>query len=169
MARSSTLSLTLAVALALSLTLPGTGVSQDPSTAPVMYGGNTFSYTPRGFSLVGDAEILQGDNRLRANRIEAFTNDNSDLSRVEATGEVFFVTPTQTLRGDRAVYNLQAAEVVLTGNVIVTQGRNVMTGSRLVYNVRTESARMEGAPTPSGNRVQGVFYPNGTGAPDQGN
>ena len=167
MTRSSKLSLTVAVALAFSLTLPGTGVSQDPSDDPVMYTGIVFSYTPNGFALDGEAEILQGDNRLRANRIEAFTNADSDLSRVEASGEVFFVTPTQTLRGDRAVYNLQSAEVVLTGNVIVTQGRNVMTGSRLVYNVRTESARMEGAPTPAGNRVQGVFYPNGTTPPDQ--
>ena len=167
MARSSKLPATAAVALALSLALPGTGVTQDPTSAPVMYGGNTFSYTPNGFSLVGDAEIMQGDNRLRAGRIEAFTNASSNLTRVEATGEVFFVTPTQTLRGDRAVYNLAEGEVVLTGDVIVTQGRNVMTGSRLVYNVRTESARMEGAPTPAGNRVQGVFYPNGT--PGQGN
>ena len=103
MTRSSKLSLTAAVALALSLTLPGTGVSQDPSDDPVMYTGIVFSYTPNGFALEGEAEILQGDNRLRAERIEAFTNDNSDLSRVEASGEVFFVTPTQTLRGDRAV------------------------------------------------------------------
>jgi lipopolysaccharide export system protein LptA len=167
MTRSGKTSLAAALVLAFSLTLPGAGVSQDPGSGPGMFGSNTFAYTPDGFALIGDAEIMQGDNRLRAGRIEAFTNADSAVTRVEATGEVFFVTPTQTLRGDRAVYDLDAGEIVMTGNVIVTQGRNVMTGSRLVYNVRTESARMDGAPTPAGNRVQGVFYPNGTTPPDQ--
>ncbi|MNE97874.1 Lipopolysaccharide export system protein LptA [compost metagenome] len=61
------------------------------------------------------------------------------------------------MRGDRAVYTLNNAEVVVTGDVILTQGKNVLTGNRLVYNVRTESARMEGG----NGRVQGVFYPQG--------
>lgn len=159
--------LVTAAALALGLAVPGTVTSQnaarDPSAEPVMYSSATFAYTPNGFALIGDAEVLQGDNRLRAARIEAITDGNQDLSRVEATGDVYFVTPDQTLRGDRAVYDFGSGEVVMTGEVIVTQGRNVMTGSRLVYNVRNGTARMEGAPTAAGNRVQGVFYPGGQG------
>ena len=84
-----------------------------------------------------------------------------DLSRVEATGNVYFVPPDQSMRGDRAVYTLGNAEVVVTGDVILTQGKNVLTGSRLVYNINTETARMDGAPRgAAGSRVQGVFYPN---------
>ena len=78
-------------------------------------------------------------------------------SRIEASGNVYFVTPDQTIRGDRAVYTFATDEVVVTGDVILTQGKNVLTGNRLVYNVRTESARMEGG----NGRVQGVFYPQG--------
>ena len=37
----------------------------------------------------------------------------------------------------------------------------VVRGGRLVYNVRTGTGQMAGAPTPGGNRVQGVFYPEG--------
>ena len=83
------------------------------------------------------------------------------FGQTEASGTVYFVTPDQSMRGDRAVYNLGNGEIVVTGNVILTQGKNVLTGSRLVYNINTETARMDGAPRgAAGSRVQGVFYPN---------
>ena len=147
-------------ALLLALTVPATSGAQsaraDASKEPVQYGADGGEYTPNGFALRGRAELTQGGNRLRADAINGVTA-NGDLSRVEATGNVYFVTPDQSMRGDRAVYSLGNGEVVVTGDVILTQGKNVLTGNRLVYNVRTETARMEGA----NGRVQGVFYPQG--------
>ena len=150
-------------ALLLALAVPATSGAQsasalgaDASKQPVQYGADGGEYTPNGFALRGRAELTQGGNRLRADAITGVTA-NGDLSRVEATGNVYFVTPDQSMRGDRAVYTLNNAEVVVTGDVILTQGKNVLTGNRLVYNVRTESARMEGG----NGRVQGVFYPQG--------
>jgi lipopolysaccharide export system protein LptA len=143
--------------LATALALPvASGAQSDASKAPVQYGADGGEYTPNGFALRGRAELTQGGNRLRADAINAVAPDG-DLSRVEATGNVYFVTPDQSMRGDRAVYTLGNAQVVVTGNVVLTQGKNVLSGNRLVYNVRTETARMEGG----GGRVQGVFYPQG--------
>lgn len=153
----------LAAVTALSLALPGVGDAQNAgpsSDAPVAWGGDLFEYTPNGFTLTGKAELTQGDNRLRADRLTFVTADG-DLTRAEASGAVYFVTPEQTMRGDRAIYDLGTDEVTVSGDVILTQGENVATGGRLVYNVRTGTARMEGAPTPNGNRVRGVFYPQG--------
>jgi lipopolysaccharide export system protein LptA len=114
--------------------------------------------TPTTVSLRGRAEIVQGGNRIRANAIEA-TLGGSGVSRIEATGDVYFVTPDQSMRGERAVYTPGNDEIVVTGDVVLTQGRNVLTGNRVVYNTRTETARIEGG---GGNgRVQGVFYPEG--------
>ena len=100
-------------------------------------------------------------NRLRANRVNLTTESGGGVTKVEAVGDVFFVTPTQTMRGDRANYDLNTDEVIVSGEVILAQGENVVRGGRLVYNVRTETGRMAGAPTAAGNRVQGVFYPEG--------
>ncbi|CAN5281147.1 LptA/OstA family protein [soil metagenome] len=154
-------------ALMLALALPTLGDAQTAAQASgpalgatggaVAYGADGGEYTSTGFALRGRAEITQGPNRLRANAIQA-TTANGDLSRVEATGDVYFVTPTQSMHGDHAVYTLANGEVVVTGDVILTQGKNVLTGGRLVYNVRTEQARMEAS---SGGRIQGVFYPQG--------
>ncbi len=156
-----------AVAIALTvLALPAAGgaqTTQQPAlgNGAVSYGADGGEYTPEGFALRGRAEVIQGQNRLRADAINGVVS-SGDLRRVEASGNVYFVTPDQTIRGDRAVYTLAANEVVVTGDVILTQGQNVLTGGRLTYNTRTEAARMEGAST-NGGRIRGVFYPQNSG------
>ena len=152
------------LAAAAVLALPVVGDAQSPGNsadAPIAWGGDDLELTPNGFSLIGRAEITQGANRLRAGRVNLQTDAKGGVTRVEAIGDVYFVTPDQTARGDRAVYDLNTDELVVTGEVILAQGENVMRGGRLTYNVRTETGRMAGAPTQGGDRVQGVFYPQG--------
>ena len=146
-----------AAVLGLSLAaLPTIGDAQSfQAGQPIMWGADEVSRTPTTLSLRGRAELTQGDNRIRADRVEAAVT-GGDLTRVEATGNVYFVTPEQTIRGDRAVYTPANDTIVLTGDVILTQGENVMTGASLTYNTRTEAAQMDGG---SNGRVQGVFYP----------
>lgn len=148
-----------AAALALAA-LPTIGDAQSfQGGQPIMWGADEVSRTPTALSLRGRAELTQGDSRIRADRVEGVIS-NGDLSRVEAVGNVYFVTPEQTIRGDRAVYTPSNDTIVLTGDVILTQGENVMTGGRLTYNTRTEAAEMDGA---GNGRVQGVFYPESSG------
>jgi lipopolysaccharide export system protein LptA len=153
-----TMSRTLAAAaLGLALAgLPSLGDAQSfQSGQPIMWGADEVARTPETLSLRGRAELTQGDSRIRADRVEG-TIRGGDLTRVEASGNVYFVTPEQTIRGDRAVYTPANDTIVLTGDVILTQGENVMTGASLTYNTRTEAAQMDGG---SSGRVQGVFYP----------
>ncbi|CAN5457894.1 LptA/OstA family protein [soil metagenome] len=164
MTMSRTTPILFATTLALAvMALPGLSDAQNAPAAlsadgqPVAFGADGGEYTATGFALRGRAEVTQGGNRLRADSINGVTANNA-LSRVEATGNVYFVTPDQSIRGDRAVYTLGNGEVLVTGDVILTQGKNVLTGARLVYNVRTQAARMEAG---SGGRIQGVFYPQG--------
>ena len=151
-----------AAVLGLSLAaLPTIGDAQSfQAGQPIMWGADEVARTPTTLSLRGRAELTQGDNRIRADRVEGVIA-NGGLSRVEATGDVYFVTPEQTIRGDRAVYTPANDTIVLTGDVILTQGENVMTGGRLTYNTRTEAAEMDGAG--ENGRVQGVFYPESSG------
>lgn len=118
----------------------------------------------------GAAEALQGDARLRADVINIYGRAGSKggqvscgaTSRIEATGRVYYVTPEQSVRGDKAVYEAAANTLVMTGDVIVAQGRNVARGSRLTVNLATRQAQMEsgakGLNKPG--RVRGVFYPS---------
>ena len=136
----------------------------------------------------GSAEVLQGTSRLRANLIRAYFKKKPGAAgansgggkaggpigglpggpesacgateRIEAEGEVFYVTPDQVARGDRAVYTADNDQIVMTGNVIVVQGKNVVHGDRLTIQVSTRQAQMESDAKGRGatNRVRGVFY-----------
>ena len=148
-----------ATAALMLAAIPVSAQTPGSSSEAVAYGADAGEYTPAGFTLRGRAEVVQGRNRLRADAINGFVSDG-DLRRVEASGNVYFVTPEQTIRSDRAVFTPANDTIVLTGDVILTQGQNVMTGGRLTYNTRTETAQMDG---PAGGRVRGVFYPQNNG------
>jgi lipopolysaccharide export system protein LptA len=135
----------------------------------------------------GAAEVLQGTARLRANTIKAFfkkkpaapgatqtpSSDTSALGmpggtqsncgateRVEADGDVFYVTPEQNARGDHAVYSADGAQIIMTGDVIVVQGKSVIHGDRLVIQTATHQAQMESTAHGRGvpNRVRAVLF-----------
>ena len=152
--------LTLAAALTLVF-LPTIGDAQtrpNSSDQPISFGADAGEYVGDTVTLRGRAELIQGDNRLRADTVTGLNQTGE--SRIEASGNVYFVTPAQTIRGDRAIYTTADDTIIVTGDVILTQGQNVLTGSRLVYNVRTQSARIEAA---GQGRIRGVFYPAGGG------
>ena len=137
----------------------------------------------------GAAEALQGTSRLRANVIKAFlkkkapgaasqsapvgpaaganASDCGATQRIEADGNVFYVTPDQVAHGDHAVYNADADQIVMTGNVIVVQGKNVVRGDKMTIRVSTREVTIystaQGRGTPG--RVRAVLYPNQPGAP----
>lgn len=154
----------VAAAAALSLlAVVGGATAQsraNVSRQPIQVGANTGEYTSTGFSLRDQVEITQGPNRLRADAIEGVRGSSGQINTVTGSGGVYYVTPNETIRGDRAVYTVSTATIVVTGDVILTQGKNVLTGSRLTYNVDTGAASMASG---SGSRIQGVFYPEGSG------
>ena len=124
----------------------------------------------------GGAEALQETSRLRADQLKIIyapapagagkNGCSSDLRRMEAVGSVFYVTPDQRVRGDRAVYDAKAETLTVTGSVAASRGQDVMRGERLVVNTVSGDARMEGGGQRSGQRVRTVIYPGAKpGAP----
>lgn len=135
----------------------------------------------------GDAEALQDTSRLRANELNIYNQvlakgqssgpgarSCGPLQRMEADGAVYYVTPTQVVKGDHAVYSADTKTIVITGDVVATQGQNVIAGTRLVINSDTGQATMvsdaHGRGVPG--RVRMVYYPNANtsgAAPAAGN
>jgi lipopolysaccharide export system protein LptA len=121
----------------------------------------------------GSAEALQDQSRLRADVLKTFfqvtgstgstaSANCGDLLRIEAEGNVFYVTPDQRVRGRNAVYDAVSETITVTGDVVAAQGQNVLRGERLVISVKTGQAQMhtdvKGRGKPG--RVRGVFYPD---------
>lgn len=120
----------------------------------------------------GSAEALQDRTRLRADVLKTFSKKGpakaggqgsscGALDRMEAIGNVFYVTPQQRVRGDHATYDVTSEKIVITGDVVAVQGQNVIRGSRLVVNVATGDAQMESGSKGAGKaRPRAVIYPS---------
>ncbi len=129
----------------------------------------------------GDAEALQDTSRLRANTINIYnktlpprhgapaagsgepgSSNCGQLDRMEADGQVYYVTPNEVVKGDHAVYTVDDKTIVVTGDVVVAQGKNVTAGTRLMINtdtgVATMASNVKGLGKPG--RVRTVVYPN---------
>jgi lipopolysaccharide export system protein LptA len=132
---------------------------------PISYQADTLEYSEADSRLIltGAVDLVQGDARLRANRLTIFFRPGSsdanqgvgsgDIDRMIAEGEVYYIRPTQHARGDRAVYETSSDTVTFTGNVVVASDDNVIRGQTLVLQV---SAGRTTVSAQDGRRVQGV-------------
>jgi lipopolysaccharide export system protein LptA len=81
---------------------------------------------------------------------------NGDIDKVYTEGETFYVTPTEKIRGDRAIFDAPANTVQFFGNVVAVQGQSVLKGSMLTLNTKTRASTMRGMD----GRVRAVIFPN---------
>jgi lipopolysaccharide export system protein LptA len=169
---------------ALALTVAMLALVATPASAqlaesggPISYSADNLEYSQDASQLVltGDVDVLQGDTRLRADRLTMIFAAGSggatsgvgsnDIERMIAEGDVYYVRPLQQARGDRAVYETASDTVTFTGNVIVTNEDNVIRGQTLVLQVATGSTTVRAQP---GRRVQGVVNPQNRRSPANG-
>ena len=80
----------------------------------------------------------------------------SGITRIEAGGNVVFVTPAETAQGDTAIYNVATKSIDLVGNVVLTRDENILKGSALNYNMMTKRSVLSAGNT---GRVRGLFVP----------
>lgn len=147
---------------------------------PVSYSADNLEYFDgeRRLVLTGDVDIVQNDARLRADRITLFFSGSTgaaqgqqglgsgDIERMIAEGEVYYVRPSQSARGNRAVYEIARDAVTFSGNVVVASDENVIRGDTLVLQIGSRRTTIR--PTP-GQRVRGVFVPSQGGNQPGGN
>lgn len=131
----------------------------------------------------GNVIAVQGASTMRSAVMTVFYSDGAtgtgassgqSISRIEATGDVVFTTPTETARGERGIYDVAADTINLTGaTVTLTRGGNILKGTNLTYNMSTgrsvltsgngatEVGATATAPTGKPARVHGLFLPGG--------
>ncbi|HYF23426.1 MAG TPA: LptA/OstA family protein [Caulobacteraceae bacterium] len=168
-------------ALALALCVGGAQAQISASGGPIDITADSLEVVEaqRVQRWRGKVEALQGQNRLRADAIDVFHGTGAggarptnaapgtgwgEIDRLEAVGGVYFVTPQQVARGDKAVYTTATDTIVITGNVVIAQGENVLRGDRLTIEVASGRSTMDAGPGGGpGERVRGVFYPGKQG------
>ena len=115
-------------------------------------------------TFAGDVHLVQGDTTLRSKRLVVFYDDdpaaqsaakppaataqggaqqNQQIKRVEAKGDVIVTQKDQTATGESGVFDMKANTVTLLGNVVISQGQNMVKGDRLVVDMTTGVSRVE--------------------------
>jgi lipopolysaccharide export system protein LptA len=80
----------------------------------------------------GDAAARQNDTTVYGDRLVAWYRDaatgGTEIYRYESIGNVRFTTPTQTVEGDRGIYDIDTEVVVVTGKALrLTTPTDVLT------------------------------------------
>ena len=110
----------------------------------------------------GNVIVKQQELTLRTARLTvAYSNTNGiDINRIDASGGVVVTSPSETAKGDFAVYDLNEGLITMVGNVRLERGGSFLTGGRLTIDLDTGRAVMDGGlrgVNQSGGRVTGRF------------
>jgi lipopolysaccharide export system protein LptA len=89
----------------------------------------------------------------------------SQITRLEAKGNVIVTQKDQTATGDNGVFDMKANTVTLINNVVVSQGPNVVRGERLVVDLTTGVSRVDAGASSGPVRM---MIQNGTLQPQPG-
>lgn len=120
---------------------------------------------------VGKVHAVQGDMTMDAARMTVAyrkaqgPNTDPEIQRIDASGGVTVIDPTETAKGSFGIYDLDRRLITLIGNVKLTRGTNTVNGARLVIDLTTGRSTVDGnavgAPAggnaATGGRVTGHF------------
>lgn len=110
----------------------------------------------------GNVVARQADLTLNAGRVTVAYSDRGgiEIQRIDASGGVTVRSPSETARGQFAIYDLRNRLITLLGNVTLVRGDSNVRGGRLVLDLASGRAVMDGGPARPG--------PAGTNAPASG-
>ncbi|MBU6371257.1 MAG: OstA family protein [Alphaproteobacteria bacterium] len=164
-----------AAGLALALSSAPAEAQLSSNGGPIAYSADNLEYVDgaRQLILTGNVEVAQDTSTLRADKLTLYFASSArpdptqggfgagDIERIVASGDVFFVRPEQTARGDNAVYELKTDSVTFTGRVVVASDENVVKGESMVLEIGSRRTTVKPGAGP-GQRVRGVFRTRST-------
>ena len=138
------------------------------SNAPVDVAADRIEVQDRADRAIfsGNVVVRQAALTLNAARVTiAYSNQGSlQIGRLDASGGVTVRSPSETARGQFAIYDPNSRLITLLGGVTLTRGESQVRGGRLVLDLNTGRAVMDGgssarssAAQPQGGRVTGTF------------
>ena len=111
----------------------------------------------------GNVIVRQGTLTLRTARLTLAyaSEDGIDINRIDASGGVTVTSPSETAKGDFAVYDLEDGLITMVGNVRLERGGSYLSGGRLTIDLDSGRAVMDGGlrgvNQDGGGRVTGRF------------
>jgi lipopolysaccharide export system protein LptA len=120
----------------------------------------------------GDVHLVQGDTTMRSKTLVVFYDDdgpakstpgqadpqqNQQIKRVEAKGDVIVDQKDQTATGENGIFDMTSNTATLVGNVVISQGANVVQGDTLAVDMTTGVSRIACGTAQEKCRVRSSF------------
>jgi len=167
-------SLSLVAVLAIAAPVLAQGFSAlkgHDSNAPIDISSDRIEVQDRADRAIwsGNVHAVQGDMTMDAARMTVAYSHASQpgqdpqINRIDASGGVTVVSPTERAKGNFGIYDLNRKLITLIGNVTLTRGTNVVNGARLVIDMNSGRATVDGnavaggTSSANGGRVTGHF------------
>jgi lipopolysaccharide export system protein LptA len=157
----------LAMTLVLSQPAAGQALRGHDTNAPVDVAADRIEVQDRADRAIfsGNVVARQGDLTLNASRVTVAYSDAGgiQIDRLTATGGVRLESPSETARGEYAIYDLNNRIITMLGGVTLTRGESSVNGARLVLSLDTGRAVLDGGAAGGGatssedGRVTGTF------------
>ncbi len=112
----------------------------------------------------GNVIVRQAELTLNAARLTvAYSNGGGiQIQRLDASGGVTVRSPSETARGQFAIYDINNRLITMLGGVTLTRGDSQVRGGRLVLDLDTGRAVMDGGgPAPRGSAPGTTAAPGG--------
>jgi lipopolysaccharide export system protein LptA len=170
----------LGVAWLVVAGLPGTARAQafqHDSSLPIEITADLLEVEQRDriATFTGNVDAVQGELVLSADKLRVFYTGNDQageaapgatgsIRRIEAEGNVFVTSPTETAQGESGVYDVADDMLSLEGSVVLTRDDNVIRGQRLDIDLASGRSTVTAAtPSTEGggprDRVRALFTP----------
>ncbi|HEX8653816.1 MAG TPA: LptA/OstA family protein [Allosphingosinicella sp.] len=161
---------------------PASSLQGHDTDAPVDVAADRIEVQDRADRAIftGNVVVRQAALQLEAARITvAYASTGGiQIERIDASGGVFLRSPTETARGQYAIYDIDRRLITLLGGVTLTRGASHVSGGRLVLDLDSGRAVMDGGGPPAPDvpgtatsrtgRVTGTFtVPRRAGSPAQ--
>ena len=121
----------------------------------------------------GKVDVIQGEVRLRTEKLVVAYSGSGDIRDLTATGGVTITTGTESAQGDQARYDVVGRVITMTGSVILAQGENVIKGNELTIDLASGHSKITGDVGAGGTgrvntgRVKSIFTVPGKNAETQ--
>jgi lipopolysaccharide export system protein LptA len=139
--------------LALAAPLLAQALKNHNTNAPVDVEADRIEVQDRADRAIfaGNVRVQQAEMTLTSARLTvAYANRQGNdggvqIERLDAAGGVVVRSPSETARGQFAVYDLNRRQITMLGGVTLEQGANTVRGGRLVINLDTGRAVVDGS------------------------
>ena len=138
---------------------PALGAPGERNKLPIQIKSNELltDNATRTATFIGKVSALQGDVTIYSDKLVIHYSENDkDVDRVEAFGNVRIVQENRYGESDHAVYTSKTGKITLDGKPKVVQGRDVITGTLITYFVDEQKSVVTSGP---GERVNATIHP----------